>query len=511
MSVPYALYAKTAGSTGDGDTDPTNEIQQLSLSGNLLTISGGNTVTLPSSSDNQTLSIVGTTLTISNGNSVVIPDAQTLSLSGTSLSISNGNTVSLPADSDNQNLILNNGTLSISGGNSINLPPNTDNQTLSISANTLSISNGNSITLPTSLDNDSTNELQTLSISNGMISISNGNSVQLPLSQGNLSSINQECHNRGTVFSLPSPTQQALYNVVIGFHDSIAVIQSILYWPDDTIYYRHNYKNNSTGVLNVPGKILHSATSDSLLFLQSLSAIYTINIETGSIISKALSTPFVDKIGVDHKTKTLYSSCGVANQSTWRIYRYYPANNSLSFITLSPLNNRTFDVINTDTLNIWPTNVYFKYSTNSVISTITPAPLSVSSFHKYLNCYIVDNTLGRNNLRKHNLNYITGGGQSIGYSDTPIARKLESTDNNTYMSSINYTSYNSIGYLNNLTDLKGHYILKFNLNNGNVEFLYKNLTQFDHVKVTDKNLLLTINRPVCVNNLFYSDFILIVE
>jgi hypothetical protein len=71
LSVPYALYAKNAGSTGDGDTDPTNEIQQLSLSGNLLTISGGNTVTLPSSSDNQTLSIVGTTLTISNGNSVM--------------------------------------------------------------------------------------------------------------------------------------------------------------------------------------------------------------------------------------------------------------------------------------------------------------------------------------------------------------------------------------------------------------------------------------------------------
>jgi hypothetical protein len=159
LSVPYALYAKTAGSTGDGDTDPTNEIQQLSLSGNLLTISGGNTVTLPSSSDNQTLSIVGTTLTISNGNSVVIPDAQTLSLNGTSLSISNGNTVSIPA--------------------------NTDSQTLTLSGNSLSISNGNSVTLPTSLDNDTTNELQSIYLDTlGFLRITKStSSVLLPKGQ----------------------------------------------------------------------------------------------------------------------------------------------------------------------------------------------------------------------------------------------------------------------------------------------------------------------------------------
>jgi hypothetical protein len=104
LSVPYALYAKTAGSTGDGDTDPTNEIQTLSLTGNLLEISGGNSVTLPANTDSQTLSIVGSTLTISGGNSVVIPDAQTLSLNGNALSISNGNSVTLPGSLDNDTL-----------------------------------------------------------------------------------------------------------------------------------------------------------------------------------------------------------------------------------------------------------------------------------------------------------------------------------------------------------------------------------------------------------------------
>ena len=48
MSVPYALHAKTAESVpGDTDGDPTNELQQLSLNGHDLTLSNGNTLTLP--------------------------------------------------------------------------------------------------------------------------------------------------------------------------------------------------------------------------------------------------------------------------------------------------------------------------------------------------------------------------------------------------------------------------------------------------------------------------------
>jgi hypothetical protein len=59
----------------------------------------------------------------------VIPDAQTLSLSGTSLSISNGNTVSIPANTDNQTLTLSGNSLSISNGNSVTLPTSLDNDT----------------------------------------------------------------------------------------------------------------------------------------------------------------------------------------------------------------------------------------------------------------------------------------------------------------------------------------------------------------------------------------------
>ncbi len=82
LSVPYALYAGSAGSGSggsgaDGDSDPFNELQDISLSGSELSISQGSTVDLKPlmvSLDNQTLSVVGNKLTINNGNTVTLPD-----------------------------------------------------------------------------------------------------------------------------------------------------------------------------------------------------------------------------------------------------------------------------------------------------------------------------------------------------------------------------------------------------------------------------------------------------
>ena len=50
LSVPYALYAKAAGTGDDVDTDTTNELQILSIKGNELSISQGNAVSIPSTS-----------------------------------------------------------------------------------------------------------------------------------------------------------------------------------------------------------------------------------------------------------------------------------------------------------------------------------------------------------------------------------------------------------------------------------------------------------------------------
>ena len=99
--------------------------QTLDLTANVLSISGGNSITLPADSDNQTLALVGQDLTISNGNTIILPvdsDNQTLSINGQNISITNGNTLSLPTDSDNQTLSVNGQNLSILGGNTITLP-----------------------------------------------------------------------------------------------------------------------------------------------------------------------------------------------------------------------------------------------------------------------------------------------------------------------------------------------------------------------------------------------------
>jgi hypothetical protein len=47
LSVPYAIHAKSADDVDDADADPTNELQNLSISGNSLSISQGNSVSLP--------------------------------------------------------------------------------------------------------------------------------------------------------------------------------------------------------------------------------------------------------------------------------------------------------------------------------------------------------------------------------------------------------------------------------------------------------------------------------
>ncbi|MBP9852484.1 MAG: hypothetical protein QG629_319 [Patescibacteria group bacterium] len=162
--------------------------QTMSLSGSILTITGGNAINLaPINTDSQTLSLTGSTIAISSGNTLDLAsintdmlatlscsvgqilqwdggawvcaspaassDSQTLSLSADSLSILNGNSVSLAGYLDNtdaQELSYNTGThvLSISGSaatvNLSALLDNTDTQSISRSGNTISISGSSS-------------------------------------------------------------------------------------------------------------------------------------------------------------------------------------------------------------------------------------------------------------------------------------------------------------------------------------------------------------------------------
>ena len=121
LSVPYALYAETSGGGGT---------QQLALTGNQLSISGGNSVTL---SDNSSIN-----------------ELQTLALAGNVLSLSNGGgSVTLPAGGGGSYTAGNGITISGQTITASDPSPFNEIQTLLLSGNVLSLSNGGgSVTLP---------------------------------------------------------------------------------------------------------------------------------------------------------------------------------------------------------------------------------------------------------------------------------------------------------------------------------------------------------------------------
>ncbi len=177
----------------EGDGSASNEIQNLNLTGNTLSITGGNSVNLASyldNTDNQQLTLAGTSLSIDNGNTVdlgslsgVDTDDQTLTLTDDTLYIEDGNYVPLKdyVNTDDQDLTLEgvSHTLSIEDGNSVSLAAyvNTDDQTLNLESatHTLSIEDGNSVSLAAYANTDD----QNLTLASNILSIEDGNSVPL--------------------------------------------------------------------------------------------------------------------------------------------------------------------------------------------------------------------------------------------------------------------------------------------------------------------------------------------
>lgn len=320
LSVPYALYAKTAGSTGDGDTDPTNEIQTLSLAGNLLEISMGNSVTLPPNTDSQTLSIVGGTLTISGGNSVIIPDAQTLSLNGTALSISNGN----------------------------------------------------SVTLPTSLDNDSTNELQDLVLNGSTLGLTkSGVTVNLSSLNSSSSGLSQSsfCLSGGQYYDLSS-----LFNSYSSVNvESIFTTKILISCYDPTLGTARFWLNRQTGALTpftIPSSIGYngySRHSDNLLYLFGTSALFVYDVNS-AIYTDTVSVSNPGHSTVDYKTNKLIYTSGT------NLYCYNPTTETQISIT-SPPGNLEYLFIGSDSVYIGST----LYSAQS----LTPILVNALPFNFY--------------------------------------------------------------------------------------------------------------------------------
>ena len=140
-------------------------------------------------SDNQTLSINDNTLSISGGNSVTLPNYPKYDDSNVKSRL-----LALESREDKDTIYDDSGIKKRLYD--LENKEDKDNQTLTITDNTLSISNGNSVELPKNNEyNDSSlrerieklekkpdNDKQTLSLEGNKLSISNGNSVDLPAS-----------------------------------------------------------------------------------------------------------------------------------------------------------------------------------------------------------------------------------------------------------------------------------------------------------------------------------------
>lgn len=276
----------------DEDADTTNELQNLTLNGNELSISKGNKVTLSGTVDLdsdptneiQDLQLNGNILTITlNGTPTQIDlgpyldnkDEQDLSLSDNTLSLTgDASSVDLAKyidNSDNQNLVLTGDVLSIEGGTgSVDLgdymddadaDPNNEFQILSLSNDTIYLSDGGFIKLPFDQvidnDNDPMNEYQLITISNDTIFLSNGGFIKLSESQDNdwYTSGDDIYRNTGNVgIGLSNPSEKLEINgnlkadTLKGDGSGITGITTTSQWSDAGDYI---YANNSTNSFNV--------------------------------------------------------------------------------------------------------------------------------------------------------------------------------------------------------------------------------------------------------------------
>ena len=201
ISVPYALFAEDVANKDDADADPNNEIQSLSQSGPLISLSqnGGsvniNDADADPNNEIQTLGQNGNSVTLSGGGGTIsVDDAdadpnnelQSVSQSGSMITLSNGggsfNINDNDSDPNNelQTVTQSGGTITLSnGGGTVTVDdadadPTNEIQTVSQSGSTLTLSNGGGSFTVDDADADPTNEIQTITQSGATLTLSNG-------------------------------------------------------------------------------------------------------------------------------------------------------------------------------------------------------------------------------------------------------------------------------------------------------------------------------------------------
>jgi hypothetical protein len=237
LSVPYALHAQSATS-------------------------------IANDSDAQTLSINGTTLSISNGNSVSLPTGSTAYTAGTGISI-NGNVISNTAP--NQQISLTgNGATSVSGTypnfvisstdniNDADANPSNELQTLTLNGNTLSISSGNSVTLSSGSGGTLDQAYDFGGAGAGRnITVDNG-PVALTVNGVNAIGFRSDLNNTGAAIIANSNTAANTFSAIQASTNSTSNIASAIV-------------GNSTGTAwGVSGQISNTATAQAAVYGSSL-------------------------------------------------------------------------------------------------------------------------------------------------------------------------------------------------------------------------------------------------
>lgn len=311
LSVPYASHANTATSSlVDNDTSATNEIQQLSLQGNQLILSGGGSVTLTGtvdldpdpSNELQTLSLSNDTLYLTNGNYVVLPpdsdadttnEIQTLANTAGTISISGSNTITLAdssATNELQTLSQTAGSISISNGNTITILDSSATNELQsltvIGQDSLMITNGNTIKIP-SLDNSETNEIQILSNTSGTISLSSANTIVLADSSAN-NEIQMLSNTAGTISISSANT------IVLEDSSSTNEIQNLSIIGDSLSI----SDGNSVNIPNeIPsGTIVWSESSNDTALINKNFKLYGVELKNVAIESGIISSNDTNEI-----------------------------------------------------------------------------------------------------------------------------------------------------------------------------------------------------------------------
>ena len=215
VAVPYANFALNAANVNNNDTSASNELQSLTINNNIINLdNNGGTVDLTpylDNTDSQTLTRTGNQISISGGNNITLPadqvfdgdssvfnELQAISFANDTLTLSNGGKVYLGAYDNSQAILFNsqqivsfNNKQKVDSAMFINLfqlngnaISNNTNQILllsqKVSTDSIFLQSQLNTHISNDSDLDSLNELQIISISNDTLYLSKGGYVVLP-------------------------------------------------------------------------------------------------------------------------------------------------------------------------------------------------------------------------------------------------------------------------------------------------------------------------------------------